>query len=267
MKQLISNYKALLSFKTSALTLGLMAALLGVVGINETAVKAQETKQNVTQEDLTEQTEALVGQTVTVRGEVEDRDGSILRIDDDRFLGEDILVVNMSGVPVPDLPYEDAEVQVTGEVRNFIVDEVQGEFGMGFDADRYVEYENQPVLFAESIALAPSPGEVTFNPDVYYGKPVAIEGEVEEIVAENAFTLDEERLLSSEDLLVINLAPGQIPQDDQDVVVTGVVRLFTMVELEREYDLNWDAELVREIEAEYENKPVLVADGVYMSAE
>ncbi|MGB7442961.1 MAG: hypothetical protein WA919_18000 [Coleofasciculaceae cyanobacterium] len=265
MTKLISNSKA---FKASALALGLMTALLGVVGGNETSVKAQEVEQNVTQEEVANQSEELVGQTVTLRGEVEDRDGSIFRIDDDRFFnGEDILVVNMSGVSIPDLPYDDAEVQVTGEVRSFIVDEVQREFGMGFDADRYVEYENQPVLFAESIALAPSPGEITFNPDVYYGKPVAVEGEVEEIVAANAFTLDEERLLTSEDLLVINLAPGQIPEDDQDVVVTGVVRLFTVVEFERDYDLNWDADLVREIEAEYENKPVLVADGVYMSDE
>jgi len=56
-----------------------------------------------------------------------------------------------------------------------------------------------------------------------------------------------------------------VPESEK-VAVTGVLRSFVLAQLEREYDLQWDLTLKQKLEAEYTNKPVLVATGVYPSA-
>jgi hypothetical protein len=133
-----------------------------------------------------------------------------------------------------------------------------------------VNYENQPALIAQSIAIAPEPGELTRNPEQYYGKPLAVTGEVEEIQGANAFTLDEDQLFGGQELLVLRATPaaGTQPaiQDGEKVAVTGVLRPFIVAELERDYDFNWDTGIQQQLEAEYRDKPVLVAEDVYPSA-
>ena len=52
-------------------------------------------------------------------------------------------------------------------------------------------------------------------------------------------------------------------KDNQDVVATGVLRSFVVADIERDYDLTWDLNLQRKLEAEYSKKPVLIADSVY----
>ena len=42
--------------------------------------------------------------------------------------------------------------------------------------------------------------------------------------------------------------------------VTGEVRRFNITELDRDYDLTWDLDLQRELEAEHKDKTVIVAD-------
>jgi hypothetical protein len=252
----------------AAFVLAVMTIVLPACTTNRPEATIPETQQNVPAEQVAEETNELIGQTVTVRSEVVRSLGSnAFTINDQQFLNQEgILVVNATGQPLPVLPDEDTKLQVTGEVRQFVLADVEREFDLDLQPDLYTEYERRPAIVARSIALAPEPGDVTRNPSLYYGKLIAVEAEVEELVSPIAFTLDEDQLASTQDLLVLNATPSQAVGDDERVVVTGVLRPFVLSEFERDYDLNWDLTLQRQLEAEYTQKPALVAKSVYPSA-
>lgn len=255
--------------RTGAIALALCAASL-MPGYSKSEVEAAtpRMKQTIPAEEVSESTSEYLGETITMRGEIEETNeypNSFL-IDDERFFGgENILVLNATG-DVISLPQEDIDVQVTGEVREFQVAEIEREFDWDLDADYYVEYEGQPAIVATSIVLSPKPEEITENPRVYYGEDLSIEGEVSEEMGVNTFTLENDEF-GGEDLLVLNAQTGEIVQDGDKVVVTGEVRPFIIADLEREYSLDWDLDMQRQLEAEYENQPVLVAEGIYPAAE
>jgi hypothetical protein len=226
---------------------------------------------NVSTEEVAENTNEYIGQIVTVRSEpIEKISPNTFTIEDEQFFGsEPILVVNATGEPFV-FPEEGTEIQVTGEVRNFVIADVEREYNLGLEESAYVDYENQPALIARSIAIAPEPGQLTSNPEQYYGKPLAVTGEVEEIQGANAFTLDEDQLFGGQELLVLRATPTASNQaaiqDGEKVAVTGVLRPFVVAELERDYDFNWDTGIQQQLEAEYRDRPVLVAEEVYPSA-
>ncbi len=65
-------------------------------------------------------------------------------------------------------------------------------------------------------------------------------------------------------VLRTNTKEKQTPiQDDQKVVATGVLRPFVVADIERDYDLTWDLNLQKQLEAQYSKKPVLVVESVY----
>ena len=78
--------------------------------------------------------------------------------------------------------------------------------------------------------------------------------------------MDEDELFGGQDLLVLRATPKVPVKEGEKVAVTGVLRPFVVAEFERDYDLKWDLTLQRKLEAEYSNKPVLVATDVYPSA-
>lgn len=250
---------------SGAIAVGLLAALL-VPGYGKTRVEAApRLKQTVPAEEVSESPSEYLGQTITMRGEVAetDRYENSFLIDDDRFFGgENILVLNATGSPIQ-LPAEDIQVQVTGEVRQFTLADIEREFGWGLDTEYYAEFENQPAIVARSIALSPELEEILENPSIYYNQPLSIEGEVEEMRGMNAFTLSNNEFLGGEELLVINMAMGEPPEEGTQVVVAGQVRQATIADLEREYGFDWDAGLQSELEVEFEGQPVMVADGVF----
>lgn len=258
------------NFRTGAIALALSAFLLPACDADRTdiATTIPETEENVTTDDVVDNTAALVGQTVTVRSEVEEVIGTYtFEIEDEEFFNdEQILVVNATGQPVLVAPNDDTELQITGEVRQFVIADVEREFNLGLEPELYVDYENRPAIIAQSIALAPEPGEITENPTPFYGKTLAVKGEVENIVGPTAFTIDEEELTSGGDLLVLIANPERTITDGEAVVATGVLRPFVIAEIERDYDLTWDLDLQRQLEVEYRDRPVLIADDVYPSA-
>lgn len=258
-----SNFPAPKGIRKSALALALAAMILPACTVNEPEATAPEVQPNVEAEDVAEDTENLIGQMVTVRNKVGKKIDAIsfTIVDNQFFGGNEILVINTSGSPFV-LPTDDTEVQVTGEVRQFKVVEFERDFGL--DLEPKAEYENKPVIAASSIALAPDPGEITQNPDRFYNQRLAVEGEVEEILGPNAFTLDEDELVGGGDLLVLTVAaPAQVLGDEDEGVVTGEVRPFVLAEVERDYDLTWDLDIKQKLEAEYSEKPVLISAGIY----
>ena len=207
---------------------------------------------------------SLVGQTVTVRNDIEELLGeTAFTLDEDQvFGGETVLVINASETPLSLPDGEEPEVQVSGTVEQFSVADIERKYGLKLDSKLH-NYQGKPVIVAQSVVLSPDPGDLTQNPEAYYGKAIAVQGEVEDIRSAAVFELDEEQLFGAEDLLVIVIKPDTEVQDEENVVVTGVLRPFIVAEFEREYELNWDLSLQEQIETEYSNKPVLVAQDVF----
>ncbi|MEB3280427.1 MAG: hypothetical protein VKK42_16065 [Lyngbya sp.] len=261
-----SSLKNPKNIRLGAIALSLMAILLPAC-TNETTTREQALE-NVTTQQVSEETSNYVGQTVTIRGDVNDvvGDASFLMDDEQLLGGEEILIVNASGEGITLPRGEGSQVQVTGEVRNFVIADLEREYGLDFDPNLYAEYEQQPAVIAQSIALSPDPGEITENPENYYYKRIAVQGEVEDIRQTGVFTIDEEQLFGGEDLLVITNNPDPRVNEDESVTVVGTLRPFVKAEFDRDYDLTWDLDFQQEIEAEYQNKPVFVADEIYPSA-
>ncbi|MFW6358621.1 MAG: hypothetical protein ACOC0N_05320 [Chroococcales cyanobacterium] len=241
--------------RTGAISLGVAALLfLPACGGEEPVVE-----RNVTREEVAEETEQLIGRTVTVRGEPQQTvgDASFTMAEGEVFGGEEILILNASGTPFV-LPTEDIEVQVTGEVAQFVLADVETDYGLDLDDEIYLEYEGQPTIIAESIALAPRPDEISEAPDLFYGNTLAVEEEIEQMYSENAFTFGDGTLV-----LVPN--PERPFSEGEQVVATGVLQPYVEAEIEQEYNWAW-WERDREIIAEFEEQPVLIADDVYPSA-
>lgn len=252
--------------RAGAFALSLMALALPACTTNDVANNAPDN--NTTLEEVNENTEQLIGQTVTVRSEYEEMvEGSVFRIDDDQFFGgEEVLVVNATGTPfVIPTEYTD-QIQVTGEVQQFVRADIERDYNLVLDPDLYVEYEDKPAIIAQSLALAPDPGELTDNPEVYYNQVIAVQGEVEDIYDPSTFSIDEEQLFGGDDLLVVNTLSSSEVNENESVVVVGVLRPYIKSEFERDYELQWDLDLETQIEAEYSQKPVLAATEVYPSA-
>ncbi len=109
--------------------------------------------------------------------------------------------------------------------------------------------------------------DVAEEPGTVVGEQVELMGEVEEIIGPNAFRLEEERgLVDDDSVLVIDVAATEPIEDDQEVRVIGEVRPLVIADLEREYDLTWDADIREQIEAEYEGEPVVIAESTMLVA-
>ena len=231
-----------------------------------------EAQGNVSTEEVSEQTEQLLGQTVTVRSEVEQEVGNtgFVLEDDQLFGGEPILVVNATGTPFVLPQDDDTSVQVTGKVAQFVISDLDTEYGLDLDPNLYVDYENKPAVIAESIALAPEPEELAEDPEAYYNKIVAVEGDVDEIYSPSTFTIGDDGWFEGGELLVVgvdsNFGSNPKIQEGENVTVTGVLRPYIKADFDREYNLTWDLDLQRQVEAEYTQKPVLAATEVYPSA-
>lgn len=251
----------LISKSNILVMLTLLVTLITACAAVETHPNADN---NVTAEEVAGQTAAVEGQVVTIRSDI------VKQVDESAFTvqeiapGDEILVINISGKPFV-LPEEALEVQVTGEVQTFGQVDIERDYNLVLDPDVYAEFEGKPALLAKSLALAPEPGDVTQNPEKFYDREIAVEGEVEDIIAPSTFTLDEERLFGATDLLVIGV-PVTKALDGETVVVTGKLRQFILTEFERDYDLTWDLDIKKKLEAEYSDKPVFVADSLYPNA-
>ena len=235
------------------------------IALEEDAVSQAE--ENVTTEEVAEDTDQLLGQTVTIRSDALEiiEPATFLISDQEFFGGEDIVVVNASG-EVFELPEDDTEVQITGKVTRFVQANVESIYDLDLDPDLYVDYTDRPAIIAESLALAPEPGEIAEDPTQYYGETLAVTGEVEEMYGVNTFTLDDDELFGGEELLVVVPNIAEVISDGETVAVTGELRSFVIADLETDYDLTWDLDVQEQLEVEYADRPVLVADQVYSSA-
>ena len=108
-------------------------------------------------------------------------------------------------------------------------------------------------------------------PSDFAGTSVTVQGEIQDVLSQRAFKVADQ--VSGDELLVI--FPEALPEDraqeaekflvdNANAQVTGVVRIATFAEYERDYGLLFDEPGV---EAEFESKPVLVATDVKFTDE
>lgn len=255
----------------SALVLAMATTVLAGCQTPEEQATTAPDETNVATEEIAENPAEYVGQTVTVRSEpIEKISPSTFTVEDEQFFGSDpILVVNASGEPFVFPEEDDTEIQITGEVRNFVFADIEREYNLGLEENAYVDYENQPALIAQSIAISPDPGEISSDPEQYYNEVLAVTGEIEEIQGPNVFSLEEDELFGGEDLLVLRATPAAdlpVVENGETVAVTGRLQPFVVADIERDYDFNWDTGFEQQLEAEYSDRPVLIADDIYPSA-
>jgi hypothetical protein len=71
-------------------------------------------------------------------------------------------------------------------------------------------------------------------------------------------------LFGEQDLVVLLKAPAAIAiNQGQNVSVVGEVRPFVVADIARDYNFTWDDNVRRQLQAEYGNRNVLIADTVY----
>ncbi|MFP4099907.1 hypothetical protein [Coleofasciculus sp.] len=110
-------------------------------------------------------------------------------------------------------------------------------------------------------------GDVTDNREELTGEMITVDGKVDEVIDSSTFKLEQEGLLLDKEVLVMNANPDTPIIEDNWVRVTGKVSKFvSKEELEKDYDLTWDLDVEQSIEAEYENKPVILAESVELLA-
>jgi len=265
-------------FRSKALALALTAVILPACADNQPeATNPEETvtqqeAENVTAEEVADKTDKLIGKSVTIRSNAINKISptTFAVTDDDFFGGDTILVVNASG-EAQELP-EDTELQITGEVKKYGTDNFNKDYKLKLDSKEYEKFEGKAAIVAQSIVLAPKPGQITASPDEYYNKVIAVPGEIEDVTGDDTFTLDEDKLIGADDLLV--LVPDNkdvVPykknvKKGETVVATGTLKKFVVADLEKEYKFGWDEGVKTKLEADYKDKPVLVVNTIYPSA-
>lgn len=93
--------------------------------------------------------------------------------------------------------------------------------------------------------------EVADQTEAVEGQVVSVRSEVKRKVGESSFTLQNEKLAPSKEILVVNVSgkPFVFPEeDDMDVQVTGQVKSFALLDVEREFSLDLDPNLYAEFE-------------------
>ncbi|GAA6616179.1 hypothetical protein [Scytonema sp. NUACC26] len=216
--------------------------------------------------DITSNTDDYIGKTVTIISKPFKKVGSSsFTVSDSRFMsGEPFVVVNTTGQPF-DLPKnQDVKVEVTGQVRKLDIPKIERDYNLDLQDKYYKDYVNKPVIIAQNIIQAPTPGQITSNPKRFYGKTLAVRGEVDNVQSPVLFTLDENYLLGAEDLLVF-LKPAQQEevQKGQTVMLVGELRPFNINEIEQAYNVKWDERVKAQVEADYRNKSVFIANTIY----
>ncbi len=210
---------------------------------------------------ITENSDRFLGNSVLVRNDIVQTIGTRgFILDKDRlFDGGTILVINTSEVLSNFSDGQTPEVLVDGRVERFNLNSLEQEYNLNLESSLYDRYEGKPVIIARSIILSPDPEDLTAHPEIYYHKPLAIKGEVDDITDYGVFELDEEKAFGGEDLLVVQSESKIQLYEEQTVIVYGNLRQFVADDFEEDYDLGWDSAVKSDLEAEYNRKPVFVA--------
>ena len=241
---------------------GAIACTMAVSGGCVNTSEAIERGYLVSTAEITENVDSFIGQSVAVRNDIVETIGdSGFILDQDSVLnGKNILVIDPSQTPVSVSNDKTPEVIVTGTVEKLNLAQL-AQNNLNLDRNLYSQYEGKPAIVATSVILSPDPEDLTKQPELYYDRPLAIEGEVDDIEDYGLFEIDEEAAFGGEDLLVVQQKPIEL-EEEQNVIIYGVLRPFVAEELKRDYNLDWNLETLKQLQAKYDRKPVFVAEEI-----
>ena len=245
------------------ISFGAIAITMAVSGGCVNTSEAIERGYLVSTAEIVENVDSFVGQSVSVRNDIIETiatNGFIL--DQDSVLnGEAILVIDPSQTSVSVSNTDTPEVIVSGTVEKLNLARLGQKYNLNLDRDLYSQYEGKPAIVATSVILSPDPEDLTKQPELYYDRPLAIQGEVDDVESYGVFEIDEEAAFGGEDLIVLQQKPIKL-EEEQNVIIYGVLRPFIVEELNRDYNFNWDLATQKQLKAEYDRKPVFVAEKI-----
>lgn len=105
-------------------------------------------------EEVAENPNQFMGQTVSLNGQVAEVLGpNVFRIQEDQLIGGDDIIVITTDSQTPVM--EDSQIQVTGEVRQLVITEIERDYDLGWDdtlrTEIEREYTDRPAIVAQSI--------------------------------------------------------------------------------------------------------------------
>jgi hypothetical protein len=230
------------------------------------------------------------GVPVSVHAQIGDRTNRhLFTLEGDGWsqFGDDALVLLPN--PQPDATIEENDyVTVVGTVRPFIRADIERDFEWfaalpGFDSD----VEGRPMIVSDfartsdgqiltagedrlvTRVLVAAPGDIAELPRRFFGAAVAIEAEVEDVLSDRLFTLDEDRWFAGPDVLVFNPFPIATPSlnlENEEVRVYGIVRPFAIADFEEDYDWFDAADYEVWELARYGERPAIVASSIVISS-
>lgn len=225
-----------------------------------------------------ENPEEYQDETVTVSGEVNQvLDPFAYTIGGEQFAdGHELLIV---GPPPPVTDEETAEpetqiepediVQVSGNLRQTDIAQIEGEMDLEIDADIPQELQDQPILVAQGSVVTArqqttegdlvEADELLDNPDEYVGETVAVTGDVTDSFGEVALEIDGA-------LLVVDTTEAiteEALDEAETVEASGEVVTFDQDSIQDEVDLSGvDADF-----EPYQDQPAVVADALQLLPE
>ena len=143
-----------------ALFLFAFPAALASSGCERQEQETEAQREGATIEAIEQDPQKWYGKTVTVKGEVDDLyNQRSFELESDELWDDDVFVVMRSDMQEL---VEDAEVQVTGTVKQFVVADIEREIGWDLNPELEAEYRDKPVVIAESVTVtnAPQKGRV-----------------------------------------------------------------------------------------------------------
>jgi uncharacterized protein YcfL len=107
-------------------------------------------------EEVAEEGNQLIGQTVTISGEVEEvlsPDSLVLEDEENLFFEDKVLVLSVNNLQNELVLQEGENAQITGEVAQLVVAEFEREYDLTWDLELKqkleVEYEGKPVVIGQ----------------------------------------------------------------------------------------------------------------------
>ncbi|NJL95761.1 MAG: hypothetical protein HC915_19530 [Anaerolineae bacterium] len=236
-------------------------------------------------DELLDDVDEYEGQFVGVVSQVDsfvndDPSNGFVLEDDDLIDADELLVIGGTADQLANMTFaEEESLFITGIVRAFDREALEGEVGYALDEDLYADFEDTPVLVASEIVSlanttfenAPLAGDLDLDalldePESYLGMRVDVQGTVEEVLGDdqnNAFTIEDDDLIGADQALVLLADPQNMSLNlldaDTEVRVVGVVRQFDAATLGR--DLG--REVQEDFYENYTDLPVIVASEIY----
>ena len=255
-------------------------ALIVIIGLILWALFAdgdaeQTTNVAVSVDDITDNPDRYIGQTVTVGGEVNRMLGTnALVLEDDDFIGDDeVLVVGANQLPAGQA---NEVVLVTGTVSNFNMADAESQLGIDLDNNLFTDWDGRPAIVARSIDVTPLTAgaaqavqleAITESPGRFQGQLVSTWGSIDRVIGPRSIVLDNSEFITEDEVLVVgtqqisnftNVQGDGSALNDAPALVTGTVRTFRVADIETEIGVDLDDTLFRD----WEGRSVIVARNV-----